>query len=246
MIRVRNLEMSSSHCAICAPIVGNDVNSIIKQAELIKKSRADLAELRADFFEDYKDISLLCQMLYKLRGTLEDMPLLFTFRTGAEGGNAEISLEEYKALMTTVLRLDVTDIVDLELFTIKDRAEDLIELAHCNGVHVLLSNHDFEKTPDVEEIKSIFTEMHELHGDILKAAYMPRCEDDVENLRRAALITEAVKENVTIVAISMGEMGKRSRMEPEAFASSMTFGVAGKASAPGQIGVDELADIFSC
>ena len=43
-----------------------------------------------------------------------------------------------------------------------------------------------------------------------------------------------------IVTMSMGELGKPSRIEGELFGSAITFGSAKKASAPGQIEVIAL------
>lgn len=45
--------------------------------------------------------------------------------------------------------------------------------------------------------------------------------------------------------MSMGDYGKVSRVAGKSFGSAMTFGCLGKASAPGQINVDDLRAILN-
>ena len=48
-----------------------------------------------------------------------------------------------------------------------------------------------------------------------------------------------------VVTMSMGEKGSLSRFSGEIFGSAITFGVVGKASAPGQIPIEELRELMS-
>lgn len=71
-------------------------------------------------------------------------------------------------------------------------------------------------------------------ADILKLAVMPREEADVERLRMAGR-EASVRTGHPVIAIAMGELGKRSRTQAERFGSAVTFGCLGRASAPGQV-----------
>ena len=47
-----------------------------------------------------------------------------------------------------------------------------------------------------------------------------------------------------LITMSMGPLGMISRLCGEVFGSSLTFGSVGKASAPGQVGAKELANVL--
>lgn len=86
--------------------------------------------------------------------------------------------------------------------------------------------------------------MQRLDADILKIAVMPRCRADVFVLLTA---TEEMYTNYAdrpVVTMSMGSDGVVSRLCGELSGSAITFGAAGKASAPGQMRVETLAQIL--
>jgi 3-dehydroquinate dehydratase-1 len=124
----------------------------------------------------------------------------------------------------------------------QDDAETIIAAAHSFGVIVVASHHDFEKTSTKDEILKDLKEMQKTSADVLKIAVMPQGIGDVKVLMEAA--EEMVNEHADrqVIAISMSEKGTVSRIAAEAFGSAMTFGAASKASAPGQIGVEELRE----
>ena len=59
--------------------------------------------------------------------------------------------------------------------------------------------------------------------------------------------TKKAREDITLITMSMGQLGVISRLAGGTFGSAMTFGAKTKelASAPGQIEVDELKNILS-
>ena len=89
-IKVRNLDIGAGIPKICVPIVGTDRTAILDAAKRIPGSAADLAEWRADWYEDIFDEQKTGEMLKELRMILGDMPILFTFRTAGEGGEKKI------------------------------------------------------------------------------------------------------------------------------------------------------------
>ena len=79
--------------------------------------------------------------------------------------------------------------------------------------------------------------------DIAKIAVMPESTQDVEVLMDATA-TFTKYASVPAIAMSMGELGLASRTTGERFGSAVTFGTAGKASAPGQLPATELKEIL--
>ena len=88
-------------------------------------------------------------------------------------------------------------------------------------------------------MREMLSTMHVLGGDILKLAVMPR--DRIDVMRLMKVTTEMSQRiNRPLITMSMGDLGKISRISGEITGSVMTFGTAGKASAPGQIALEEL------
>ena len=146
-VKIKNIEIGTGIPKICVPIVGATRDEILLSARQLCQSAADIVEWRADWYEDVLDTDKVLGTLAEIRDILPDIPLLFTFRTAGEGGERDISPEGYKHLNCTVSESGYIDLIDVELFTGDSIVKELIESAHSRGVKVIVSNHDFEKTP---------------------------------------------------------------------------------------------------
>lgn len=242
-VKVRELVIGEGMPKICVPIVGKTNDEILQAAQEICGTSADLVEWRVDWFESAFDIEEVQKMLKELRNLLGEMPLLFTFRTKNEGGEKAIAFAQYKELLSSVASTLFVDMIDVEVFAdanLKYFIGDLKE----KGVKVVGSNHDFEKTPSKEEIVKRLCYMQEIGVDIPKIAVMPQNKRDVLTLLNAT--EEMVSEHADrpIVTMSMAGMGVVSRVAGETFGSAITFGAMQKASAPGQINVEEMKKIL--
>ena len=114
-----------------------------------------------------------------------------------------------------------------------------------NDVYVIVSNHDFDKTPAKEEIIARLRKAQELGADLPKIAVMPRNAADVLTLLEATNTMFEQYADRPIITMSMAGKGIVSRLAGEIFGSALTFGAAKKASAPGQVPVTELRNILS-
>lgn len=244
LVKVRNITIGEGRPKICVPIVGRTRSEILQQAETICTLAADIIEWRADWYEDIFDTEKMLQTAHDLRDTLHEIPLLFTFRTAKEGGEKPITPVQYEALTAAAAQSGFIDLLDAEAFTGDNAAARIIQNAHEASVKVIASNHDFEKTPHEAEIIRRLCKMQELGADISKIAVMPNSKQDVLTLLNAALKMHETYADRPIATMSMAGMGAVSRMIGEFSGSAITFGAAGKASAPGQIGVQELNDVL--
>lgn len=242
-VKVRNLIIGEGIPKICVPIVGTTEDEILHMAREIAGSDADLAEWRMDWFESVSDIECVKEVLSKLREILGELPLLVTFRTKQEGGEREISYEQYATLLCAVADTKAADLIDVEL-RIKKEAADLIVGLKKRGVIVIGSKHDFEKTPSKEDIIAELYDMQEAGAEILKMAVMPHTEQDVLTLLEATEEMNKKYANCPVVTMSMGQLGKVSRVAGETFGSAMTFGAMQKTSAPGQISAEKLKKVL--
>lgn len=230
---------------IFIPIVGRTQDEIISESKNIKNLSPDVVEWRVDFYERAENIGKVLEILTKLRGILNDIPILFTFRSIEEGGNNEIDEEYYVKLNCMVIKSKNIDLIDIELFNREENIKKILGTAKSNDVYVIMSNHDFEKTPEKNEIVSRLLKMQNLGADILKVAFMANSTSDVLVLLDA---TNYMKENHAkrpLITMSMGEKGIISRIVGGTFGSAATFGFGEKTSAPGQISAANLRKIFN-
>lgn len=240
---VRNVAIGEGTPKICVPIVGKTRTEILEAAGVLKGLPVDVVEWRADWFEENGDFSAVKAVLEALRKELDELPLLFTFRTAAEGGEREICGEEYGKLAVGAAETGFIDLLDVEVFRGDELAAEIMKKARSAGVAVIGSNHDFDRTPSDEEMFGRLKKMEEMGADILKLAVMPRDRRDV--LRLLAVTETADRElEHPVITMSMAGLGAVSRLCGEVFGSALTFGCEGRGSAPGQIGVTELAGIL--
>lgn len=245
IVKVKNITIGEGMPKICVPIVGETVEKIVEEAKYLTTLEADVVEWRVDFFEQVEDINQVKEALKKIRKRLPQTPIIFTFRSLREGGQKEINISYYMELNRVMVQTGQVDMIDVELFNDEKDVKHLIDVAHDHNVYVIISNHDFHKTPNKEEIVARLRKGQELGGDIPKIAVMPKNTADVLTLLDA---TREMKEHYAdrpIITMSMAGKGVISRLAGEIFGSALTFGAAKKASAPGQVAVNELKNTLS-
>lgn len=244
VVEIKNIKIGEGVPKICVPITAATGEGIQAAAREIKKYPFDMVEWRADFFEGLSDARAVREALLILRKVLGEVPLLFTVRTKTEGGHVRMDAEEYLQVNSQAIATGLIDMVDVEIFRGDDIAFMLVESAHGEGVKVVASNHDFEKTPKKEEILIRLCKMQEMEADIVKIAVMPKSERDVLTLLDATLAMKELHRNTPVVTMAMGKLGLVSRLTGQIFGSAITFGSVGEASAPGQIPAEKLQELL--
>lgn len=224
---------------IIVPMVGNTVEELEKEAELIHTLDCDLVEWRIDFFEQVSNFQTVASLSHNLKAILEK-PLLITFRTKNEGGVFDLSESDYFELYKTIISNGNLNLLDVELFMPEKQVNELIDLAHKNEIKIIMCNHDFQKTPEKEEIIHRLRSMQDKGADICKIAVMPTASEDVLTLLDATREMYETYAQVPLITMSMGALGMISRVSGQVFGSAATFGSATTASAPGQVPVVEL------
>ena len=243
-VKVRNIEIGAGAPKIIVPIVGVTKEEILDAARSFDSISLDVVEWRVDWFEDVFNFSKVEEVLKELRQILGDTPLLMTFRTSKEGGEKAIDNTAYIDLNVKAANTGYVDFVDVEIFTGDDIVKKIIDGVHAAGARVIASNHDFFKTPAKADIIYRLRKMQDMGADIPKIAVMPQNKRDVLTLLAATeeMVTDYADR--PIITMSMAGTGVISRLCGEVFGSSMTFGAAKKASAPGQMGVEDLSTLL--
>lgn len=245
-VKVGNVLLGDGKLKVCVPIVAEKYGDIIAQAESIaNNSSADLAELRLDWYENALDEKAACELACAVKKKLLQKPLLVTFRSGGEGGMKEIGVEAYDKLLEVLARSGAADMLDVEQSMVDAGAKEIVGSAHAMSIPVLMSMHDFDKTPCCEELKSRFEGMLLLGADICKAAVMPQSMSDVARLLKVTADVKAAHPDAVLVTMAMGSLGVVSRICGGVFGSAMTFAALGRASAPGQAAADSVKKLTS-
>ncbi|MDO5073529.1 MAG: type I 3-dehydroquinate dehydratase [Neisseria animaloris] len=244
-VKIKNTVLGAGSPKICVPLVAKDSDGLQTALAGLQGLTFDVVEFRADFLERAADGGYIMECLREVRAALPDTPLLFTFRRAEEGGECPVPPEVYFSLVQAAIRSGLTDIIDIELFAGEAEVKETVALAKANGVAALLCNHDFDKTPPKEEIIGRLKTMQDWGADICKIAVMPQSAADVLVLLDATQTMFNRYARQPLVTMAMGRLGVVSRLAGETFGSAMTFGSAGTASAPGQIGANDLRFILN-
>ena len=216
---------------LCIPIVETTVEKALTTIEDANRL-ADLIELRVDYLKKVK-LALLLENRRK--------PFIVTNRRREEGG--KYKGEERKRLHVLQEAIDLgADYVDAELATERSILQGLIR--NKGRTHVILSFHDFRRTPSQRELQRLFNQMVRLGADVIKIVSFARSWED--NLTILSLVHFAKARQQEIVAFCMGEKGKFSRFFSPFLGAAWTYASLSKvkASAPGQLTVRELKDIW--
>ena len=244
-VQIKNVTLGEGAPKIIVSLMAKDIAAVKSEALAYRSADFDILEWRGDHFTAIADTAAALDALRELRAVFPDKPILFTFRSKKEGGEQEIAPEAYIALNIAMAESGLVDAIDLELFTGDALVSQTIARAHAKGVKVIMSNHDFHKTPAKEEIVKRLTKMQELGADVPKIALMPESKADVLTVLAATLeVSEKIADR-PIITMSMSKTGVISRLAGEVFGSAATFGAVQKASAPGQISVTDLRTVLS-
>ena len=235
---------------ICVPLVGRTKTEILAQANQIKQSQRssaiDMVELRGDYLDILSDYEQLDSLLAETAEILPEKVLLFTIRSEAEGGEKlAFTTPTIYDINQHVIGQAVADMVDIELFSGAEQAKALINLAKEKGVKIIMSNHDFQTTPDAATIVNRLRSMQDLGADVVKIAVMPENKMHVVNLLAATAMMQEAYAEVPVVTMSMGKMGAISRISGQVFGSAITFASFAEASAPGQIPVEKMDEALA-
>ncbi|MGX7329486.1 type I 3-dehydroquinate dehydratase [Enterococcus bulliens] len=243
MLQIKKVEFGVGRPKLVVPLTAKTQTALVEQAQKAHASAAQIVEWRADLFEEYETSEELVAQLAILRKELPEQLLLFTFRTKAEGGARALSLAEYETLCLLVAQSHDVDLIDLELRHVEFLGRGFVQKIKKENVCIIMSAHYFEETPKDGQLLFQIGLMNQFQADIGKIAAMPKMLSDV--LRMMMIIERAKGLNQLPLAImSMGDLGKISRVSSEAIGSVLTFGALEEVSAPGQIPVADMERIL--
>ncbi|MBI5223762.1 type I 3-dehydroquinate dehydratase [Candidatus Micrarchaeota archaeon] len=131
--------------------------------------------------------------------------------------------------------------VDVEIETQEEHRKRIVEEAKKKKCQVIVSYHNYEKTPSVQELEKIIETGFVFDADIVKVACKSNSEED--NQRLLNLLKTSGRR---LLVIGMGEIGKKTRILGPLMGSEFTFAAdeKGGSTAPGQMTVSEMKEIY--
>ena len=200
---------------ICAPVIGETLKEFLENLDQVQEI-SDMVELRVDKIKNLseKDLALIKKRIKK--------EVILTSR------RKDIILKG----------LDMKfDFIDIELSLISS-----LNLSKPDKTKIILSFHDFKKTPTLQELTLITNHMRECNVGVLKIATMVNEDQDINNLLKILLNK---KKNERIIVIGMGNKGQITRILGPLLGSFLTFASTkyGK-TAPEQIDINKMKNIY--
>jgi 3-dehydroquinate dehydratase-1 len=219
-LRIGDVTLRPHHPTVIAPFTDRTPDDTLARAT---QEGLDLLEARVDLFHE-RELESIGERLERAR---KFAPILLTLRSAKEGGAWRGSESDRVELYAALLPL--VDAVDVELGA-SIRAS-VVAAAREAGRTVVLSHHDFARTPAEAELNRIVRRSAAAGADVVKIAAQLR--DDADGARLAALFAQYPTQ--PLVVIGMGEHGKKTRIFFPALGSRFTFASLDRATAPGQL-----------
>jgi 3-dehydroquinate dehydratase-1 len=202
---------------ICTPVIGKTTHEFLRNLERIQKM-SSFVELRVDLISDLKvnDLDLIGKKIYR--------ESIITVRS--------------KKLFLSALRIR-PDYIDIDYDTI---VKEKIVLPENKNSKLIISFHDFEKTPTKNQLMKILKDISVHRPDIIKLATMIKKRKDVDNLFKILI---DMKSRQKLIVVGMGEKGKMTRIIAPLLGSYLTYASTelGK-TAPGQIDLMKMKEIY--
>ena len=239
-VTVRHKVIGGPSPLVCLPLVADDAAALMAQAETVVALKPDLVEWRVDKFQELQSPEPVMAALPALRRALGEIPVIFTCRIVTEGGFQPIDADTRLAIDLAAIASGQIDVIDAELANDPAMIAAIRDACRQSGVKLILSSHDFEKTPEAAAIVEKLCQAEALGADIAKVAAMPQTHQDVLTLLEATYVARRGAVKIPIITMSMAGLGAVSRVAGGLFGADVTFAVGAESSAPGQIPIADL------
>ena len=198
----------------------------------IALSKSDFVEIRLDFLK----IEQIPETLEMIRKDLSRV--VCTLRPKNEGGKFVGNEKERIAIIKLIAEYNPF-MLDIEFNTLKKNSS-LTKYLKSTKTKVLVSWHDFKKTPSSAELEKKISQMSKFSSNV-KIVSTAKSTDD--STRMLELYNKKGKNN--LISFAMGDYGRTSRILCLYLGSPYTYVSLGKAIAPGQFSVDEVKKIIN-
>ena len=220
--------MAYKTCVTIAEKTPKKLNSVLKKA--LKKS--DYAELRFDFLKP----SQVPDALELVKKNLKKC--VCTLRPTSEGGKFSGNEKERISILKLIAEYHPF-LIDVEYNTLK-RNKNLVKFIKKSKTDILVSWHDFNKTPNSSSLNQLLKQMRKF-SKFVKIVTSAKKSNDTSRI--LSLYSHAT--NTNLIAFAMGDIGRISRILCLHLSSPFTYVTLGKPVAPGQFSLDAIKSIVN-
>ena len=204
----------------------------LKQTLTKALKKSDYAEIRFDFLNP----NSVPEALHLIRKDLRKC--VCTLRPIRDGGKFSSSEKNRISIAKLIAEYDPF-LLDIEYETLR-KNKSLQRYLKNTNTSILISWHNFKQTPTISILKKKLLEMKKFSNNI-KIVTMAKSIND--GSRILSLYNNS--KNVKLIAFSMGDFGKMSRLLCLFLGSPYTYVSLGRPIAPGQFSLDEVKSIFT-
>jgi 3-dehydroquinate dehydratase-1 len=199
----------------------------IKQILRNALSKSEFAEIRLDFVRPSEVPTVLESIKKKLSRCI------CTLRPKSEGGKFSGTEKERISILKLITEYNPF-LIDVEFNTVK-KDQKLRQYLKKSKTSILISWHDFKKTPDVKKLNLTLKEMKKFSNYIKIVTAAKSINDTTKIL---SLYNKSSK--IKLIAFAMGEEARFSRILCLHLGSPFTYVSLGKAVAPGQFSLNDM------
>ena len=215
--------MKYKTCVSIAEKNPKKINTILRNA----LSKSEYAEIRLDFVKPSEVPTVLESIKKKISRCI------CTLRPKNEGGKFSGSEKERISILKLITEYNPF-LVDVEFNTLK-KDQKLRQYLKKSKTNILVSWHDFKKTPSMDRLNSRLTEMKKF-SNFIKIVTVSKSISDTSRI--LSLYNKSSK--IKLIAFAMGEEARFSRILCLHLGSPFTYVSLGKAVAPGQFSLNDM------
>ncbi len=213
---------------VCVSLPPKTVDECIDLIRKAEGQNADFIEIRLDYLTDYDRMNEI--------PSYTKIPLIATNKSIKQHGVFSGTESERQKTLVEAAK-NGFNYIDVDLGS--RNQTKLISNLHKYGANVVISFHDFKKTPSLIELNNILNDMIDSHADICKIITTAQSMKD--NLITLNFVSD-VSKKIKIVCFAMGKFGKHSRLVSPLFGAYFTFASLDekRKTAEGQLTLQEM------
>jgi len=220
---------------IAIPIRPINLEDLSQKLDQALKSQVGVIEIWMDkIYSEPNLYNFLIQEIQRVKSKRQAIQFLLTLKDPSEKGVFQEGLEKRREILENYI--NIVDFIDMPF-----RFEQTQVISNPNKL--LLSFHDFDKTPSLDELQKIIDKMKVYNPTIYKIA----CQVNPENAQEAIARIFQLQENnpelqSKMIIIGMGDQAIETRIQAPKFKQPFTFASLDSASktAAGQLSAIQL------
>lgn len=216
-----------------------------------KTNETDFIELRLDCLSEEEFERATCDPVAPLRRLIAESarPIILTLRGDAQGGKRKMSGEardlfwKKSSSLLDAGRFAAQNLADIELDLLEQAGDDTaLAASSFNPNRTICSHHDFNGVPS--DLEQIYERATRTGAHVIKIAV--QTDDALDGIPVMRLLRRARSEGRVMIAVAMGEGGIWTRLLAASRGAYLTYAALDKEqrTAPGQITIDELRDLY--